>query len=104
MSGFRFGTSYKFRPFNFEESREYRLFEIPLIIMDGTLFSENYQNLDPQAGYIKIQAVIDIIREVNGIFTFLWHNSSFYTENWNDREWVYINVLESLKKSSFIFQ
>ncbi len=101
--GFRFGTSKPFNPYNFKEKREYKLVEIPLIVMDGTLRSPRYMNLSPKEGFEKIKEFIDKIKKYNGTFTFLWHNSSFYTTEWKEWEWVYEETLKYLKENNFEF-
>ncbi len=101
--GFRFGTSKPFRPYNFKQQREYHFIEIPLIIMDGTLADPKYMNLTPVDGYTKTKALIDKIRQFNGVLTLLWHNSSFYTIHWRQWEKVFRGSLCYLKESNFIF-
>jgi hypothetical protein len=101
--GFRFGTSKPFNPYNFKENREYNLIEIPLIVMDGSLQNENYMNLSPEEGFEKIKELIDKIKKYKGTFTFLWHNTSFYTHLWKDWEWVYEETLKYLKNNNFEF-
>ncbi|KLO24338.1 hypothetical protein X275_00640 [Marinitoga sp. 1197] len=92
--GFRFGTSKPFKPYNFNKNKEYNLIEVPLIIMDGTLQSNKYMNISPEKGFEKIKNIIEKIKKYNGIFTFLWHNSSFYTSQWKNWEWVYKETLK----------
>jgi hypothetical protein len=101
--GFRFGTSKPFNPYNFKEKREYELVEVPLIVMDGTLRSPGYMNLSSKEGFEKIKELIDKIKKYNGTFTFLWHNSSFYTTQWREWEWVYEETLKYLKENNFEF-
>ena len=99
--GFRFGTSKPFKPFNFKENKEYNLIEIPLIIMDASLQSKKCMNLTPQEGFEKIKEIINKIKKYNGIFTFLWHNSSFYTYEWKDWEGVYEKTIEYALSKNF---
>jgi len=101
--GYRFGTSKPFNPYNFKEKREYELVEVPLIVMEGTLQSPRYMNLSPKEGFEKIKELIDKIKKYNGTFTFLWHNSSFYTTEWKEWEWVYEETLKYLKENNFEF-
>lgn len=98
--GFRFGTSYPFKPYNFKEKREYDLLEVPLIIMESTLQSIDYMNLSPKEASIKMKDIINQINEVKGVFTFLWHNSSFYTSIWKEWEWLYIETIKYAKKKN----
>jgi|SRR5690554_617677 len=102
IAGFRFGTSYPFRPYNFLKDREYNLIEIPLIVMEGTL-TEKYMNLSPQEGFSYVTRLMDIIKKYNGVFTLLWHNTSFYTPEWRKWEWVYEATLEYGIDNSFVF-
>ena len=101
--GFRFGTSKPFRPYNFKEKREYSVIEIPLIVMDGSLQNPKYMNLSPEEGFEKIIELVKKIKKYNGTFTFLWHNSSFYTPEWKNWEWVYEKTLKYLKENRFEF-
>ena len=101
--GFRFGTSKTFKPYNFKEKREYNVTEIPLIVMEGSLQNPRYMNLTPERGFDKIKELVDKIRKYNGTFTFLWHNSSFYTTEWKNWEWVYHETVKYLKENGFEF-
>jgi len=101
--GFRFGTSKPFMPYNFKEKREYNLLEIPLIVMDVSLQNPRYMNLTPEQGFEKIKELVDKVKKYNGIFTFLWHNSSFYTTEWKNWEWVYGETIGYLKGNGFEF-
>lgn len=94
--GFRFGTSYPFKPYNFKENREYNFIEVPLIVMDGTLKGENYMKLTPHEGLDVIKKMIDKTNEYKGVFTVLWHNTSFYSNGWNKWEFVYEEMLNYL--------
>ncbi len=101
--GFRFGTSKPFKPYNFKTGKEYNILEVPLIIMDGTLLNKKYMNLLPEEGFNKIKNTINKIEKYNGVFTFLWHNSSFYTNGWKDWEGIYESTLEYLRDKNFEF-
>ncbi len=102
--GFRFGTSRRFRPYNFKERRLYSFYEQPLIVMEGTLQNPRYMNLTPEKGLEKIKQIIDKVYEVNGNFTLLWHNTSFFIPEWRDWEFVYIETLKYLKEKGFEFK
>ena len=101
--GFRLGTSKPFKPYNFKEKREYNITEIPLIVMDGSLQNPRYMNLTPERGLEKIKELVDKIKKYNGTFTFLWHNSSFYTTEWKNWERVYDETIKYLKENGFEF-
>ncbi|WP_308644957.1 hypothetical protein [Oceanotoga sp.] len=101
--GFRFGTCKPFRPYNFKEKRLYDFYEYPLIIMEGTLMDTRYMGLSPEKGFEKIKELIDKIDNYNGVFTFLWHNTSFYIPEWKDWEWVYEDTIKYVKNKGFEF-
>lgn len=93
--GFRCGTCHPFRPFDVEQNREIDLWEVPLIVMDGTL--RNYRKLTAEQGEVRILEMARRCKQVEGTFTLLWHNSSL------DREWLpwartYQQVVETLAR------
>lgn len=94
--GFRFGTSFPFKPFNFKNNKSYNFLEIPLTIMDCTPF--DYMKLNIEEGEKRIFKLIEKIIDTNGIICILWHNSSFWTKEWNEREKIYIKILKKIKK------
>lgn len=72
--GFRCGTCHPYVPFSIDDDREYRLLEVPLIVMDSTL--RGYRGMTPDHAE---QVVLELARRcssVGGVFTLLWHNSS----------------------------
>lgn len=86
--GFRCGTCFPFKPYDIINRRQMNFYEIPLIVMEGTLKEKKYRNLDCDKAFNEIKHKIDIVRKYNGVFTLLWHNSSF-----NDQKWKGWNVV-----------
>lgn len=76
--GFRCGTCHPFQSFDIERDRPLDLWEIPLIVMEGTL--KQYRNLTPEQGEECILTLAQRCKAVNGIFTLLWHNTSLRDE------------------------
>jgi len=74
VTGFRAGTSLPFRFYDIENEFTTPLILYPFIIMDVTL--RQYLNLSPEAAIKHIRHLYIKTREVNGIFTVLWHNES----------------------------
>jgi hypothetical protein len=74
MVGFRNGMCHPFRPFNLNTNKEIEILEIPLAIMDVTLF-ENYLKLDARRAWEITKLLIDNVRSCNGVLTVLWHNT-----------------------------
>ncbi len=68
--GFRCGICFPYKPFDVFGNRVLNIWELPLTIMDGSLF--NYQDLTPEEGLQRIEG----IKKYQGVFVLLWHNSS----------------------------
>ncbi|MFW6015700.1 MAG: hypothetical protein ACOCRK_04625, partial [bacterium] len=68
---------------------EYHLWEIPLISMDVTL--KHYMRLSQQETMNNISEVLEKIRKFQGVFSLLWHNSSF-----DSRWYSWINHYEKI--------
>ncbi|MBW6514183.1 MAG: polysaccharide deacetylase family protein [Candidatus Syntrophosphaera sp.] len=75
--GFRAGISFPFYPFNLEENRPFRVLEIPLIVMDTTLYSKKAMNLTPQAAKRTLKRLINMADKYQSHLSLLWHNVSF---------------------------
>ncbi|HMK46808.1 MAG TPA: polysaccharide deacetylase family protein [Methanocella sp.] len=98
--GCRNGMCHPFRPFNLKTGMEIDLVEIPLIIMDGTLFKASKS---PVEAFEMAKGIIDEVEQCNGVVTLLWHNnvfSSAFREEWKK---IYINILKySYKKNAWL--
>jgi len=79
-AGFRNGMCHPFKPFNIQTDREIDIFEIPLIIMDSTLF--DYMQLDMAGAWKIIKLLIDTVEKYNGVITILWHNTNMVNEKY----------------------
>lgn len=73
--GFRNGMCHPFKPYNLKEKREIEILEIPLIIMDTTLFTQ--MHLDFNQAWECTKTLIDKVEKLNGVITLLWHNLVF---------------------------
>jgi len=91
--GFRCGTCHPFRPFDIEQNRELDLWELPLIVMEGTL--RHYRNLTPEQGERRVMELARRCRQVEGTFTLLWHNVSL-NQNWTLWRTIYERILGKL--------
>lgn len=90
MIGFRNGMCHPFKPFNLKESKEIEILEIPLIIMDGALFSL-VDSLNEAWNYVK--KLIDIVESNKGVITLLWHNHVFGCSFRKEWEILYNKIL-----------
>lgn len=93
--GFRCGTCHPFRPYDLHEDREINLLEIPLIVMDGTL--KQYRKLTPEEGEERILTLAKRCKQVNGVFTMLWHNTSLQAD-WKPWGAMYSRLLPQLSE------
>jgi len=96
--GFRAGicTTYPF--FDILKNKEEKLLITPFQIMDGTL--NHYENLSPDQATKKIKDIITVIKNNNGTFVSLWHNSSLSEVNeWKNWIKVYEDLVENATKN-----
>ena len=73
--GFRNSYCWPFNLYDFKNDRALNLWQIPLTMMDVTLFG--YRNLDFEQIHLSIQQLLKEVQKFNGIFSMLWHNSFF---------------------------
>ena len=70
------------------------LVELPLTVMDGTLF--RHCRLTGAAALDAAWAAIEPVIEDGGLVTLLWHNNYFNEPEYADWQWVYESLLERL--------
>jgi hypothetical protein len=76
--GFRSGLAAPHYPFNLEENRPFRVLEIPLVVMDRTLWASCVsRGLKPEEIFEEVLQVLAQVREYNGCVSILWHNGFF---------------------------
>jgi peptidoglycan/xylan/chitin deacetylase (PgdA/CDA1 family) len=80
MVGFRNGMCHPFEPYNLKTNKIIDILEIPLTIMDATLF-ERYLKLDLKGAWEITKVLIETVRKYGGVITILWHNSSMIGDN-----------------------
>jgi len=71
--GFRNGMCHPFKPYNLKTEKEIDILEIPLVIMDCTLFE--YMHLEIDEAWKTIKMLIDTVERYYGVITILWHNT-----------------------------
>jgi Family of unknown function (DUF7033) len=92
--GFRAGTCLPYHPWLLRLNREAHLAEIPLIVMDKTLI--RYMGLTPQKSLETVRGCVTRCRAVGGVFTLLWHNTSFDKSAYRN---VYLKTLDQIAAS-----
>jgi hypothetical protein len=75
--GFRAGFSLPFHPFNIKENRPFRILEIPLIVMDTTLYSKKAMDLSLIDSRRSLRRLIDLAAKYQSHLSLLWHNTTF---------------------------
>jgi hypothetical protein len=75
QEGFRNSYCHPFRLYDHTEDRMMDLWELPLTVMDITLF--HYRGLDFKQAKSKISDLIHETKKFNGVFSLLWHNNFF---------------------------
>lgn len=83
--GFRWGTCFPFKPLNAKTGKEMNIIELPLTIMDATLFDNK------EKAWKEISEVIESVEGFGGLLVVLFHHSTF-----NERE--YPGWTETYKK------
>ena len=73
--GFRNGMCHPFNPFDLDSEEWIDILEIPLMVMDCTLF--DYMKLDIEGAWKATRMLMDATKENMGVFTILWHNTYF---------------------------
>lgn len=82
-SGFRSGICYEHSTFNLIKSQPLKLKEYPLIIMEGSILSTSYMNLNFDEAYQTIIKLKKYCELFNGVFTLLWHNNELFQDSHN---------------------
>ncbi len=92
LPGFRAGMCFPYPWYDLKEEKETRLEIWPFQVMDGTL--NHYMKLSPGEAVEKTREIINSVKEVNGIFISLWHNSSLSeTREWKGWKKVYDEIV-----------
>ena len=91
VEGFRCGFCLPYRPFDLHENRVMDIYELPLIVMDGSLYA--YENLSAEEGLQRTKKMIKAVKGCGGVFTLLWHNSSFYELDYPAWPQIYRDIL-----------
>lgn len=101
QEGFRASICHPFQPFDIHENRTINIWEIPLNIMDSTLFY--HRKLSPTERLATIKNYIDTTKKHNGVLVLLWHNTFFDQDihpGWTN---IYEEILVSaIRENAFL--
>lgn len=90
--GFVFGTCTPFKLFDAVNGIKTDVWELPLIVMEATLFQKSYKGYSFEYAFGCIERLVEQVVIHNGCFTMLWHNSSF------ERETCYVGIRGTYEK------
>jgi len=71
--GFRNGMCHPFSPYDLGANETIGIIEVPLVVMDGSLFG--YMKLDVTEAWEMTKRLIDKTQMCQGVLTVLWHNT-----------------------------
>lgn len=94
--GFRNSYCYPFKLYDFEENKLIDMWEVPLMVMDGTLFS--YQRYSVEKSFTACESLLDEVKKFGGIFTVLWHNSFFDEDTYPGVTKFYEKLLQRISE------
>jgi hypothetical protein len=94
--GYRAGTTQVFKPLE-----TVTLLELPMHIMDTSLFYPSYLNLSPAAAAAAIEPMVKNAVQFGGVLTVNWHDRSIAPERLWDQ--FYIKLLGNLKRNGARF-
>ena len=78
QAGFKGGYCLPYKPYDLAKDRTIDIWEIPLIVMDGSLLQ--YMHLDFEQSVEYVKQLIEKVEIHKGIFVLLWHNSAISNE------------------------
>jgi len=96
--GFRCGTCHQYYLYNLKKDRPSDVIELPLIVMEGTLYS--YRNMNHKIALEKVIKLYKRCKDVEGDFVILWHNSSVFGRYKIYFENVYVKFIELVGNKS----
>jgi len=73
--GFRVSFCHPFRAYDVERDEPMKLWELPLVGMDGTF--QSYRNKSAESGLTIIQSLIATVKKYRGVAVLLFHNTCY---------------------------
>ncbi len=100
--GFRNSIAFPFFIYNLQKNKISNVLEIPLNIMDATLYYKKYMQLNKNDILPKINELFNEAKKFNGVLTILWHNNFFSDYKYKGWKDIYIKILETAVKNNFV--
>ncbi|MCR5889649.1 hypothetical protein LRS06_18095 [Hymenobacter sp. J193] len=95
--GFRNSYCLPFYPFNFQTGEAHDFLEIPLNVMDATLYHPRYLQLEPAEILPALTPMFQEIERFGGVCTVLWHNENFDPANHHNGPREFHTIMEYLR-------
>tara|TARA_Y100000996_G_C22530693_1_gene646302 strand:- start:513 stop:1826 length:1314 start_codon:yes stop_codon:yes gene_type:complete len=97
FNGYRSGTSMPFIPFNLSDCREFNLYELPQIVMDGAIKDGSSLDIFNEAKFF-----VDKAKKYNSVLTISWHTNRIIGEEFKEYSKAYNLLLEYLNQQEFV--
>ena len=101
--GFRNSYCHPFSPFDFERGQAHDFLEIPLNVMDTTLYHPSYLQLGPTEILPALRPMLAEVARFGGVATVLWHNNHFDPTNHHTGPRQFAALLAELKQRGAAF-
>jgi hypothetical protein len=101
--GFRHSYCQPFFPFNFETGKAADFLEIPLNVMDATLYHPNYLQLSAPDILPALAPVFAEIKRFGGVASVLWHNENFDPHNTQNGPLQFHEIMRHLQQQGAAF-
>lgn len=102
--GFRNSYCLPFQPFDFADNFETDCLEIPLNVMDATLYHPNYLQLAPTEIIPALAPVFAEIKRFGGVASVLWHNENFDPSNTQNGPQQFHEIMRHLQQQGAAFR
>ncbi len=97
--GFRSGIAFPYKPYDLQNEREYNLLELPMSIMDSSLFSDKGEKLDYYKSIQRYIKLFDNVKQTEGLLVINFH--PHYCDNTHHDWWaLYEFILKHITESS----
>lgn len=99
--GFCRGICCPYKLYDVLAQKELNVWEIPLLVMDGTLRNKQYRGMGAIEARKRVIQLIEIVEQYHGVFSILWHNTSLGGRYWyRYTKKVYKPIMKYLKMSN----
>jgi hypothetical protein len=100
-AGFKSGFCFPYHIFNETSGKPLNILELPLIAMDRGINYKNNDEFSKESDNIVID-LMDKIRAVHGLFSALWHNTSFDDTTYPGGTKAYQDMLKLARENNVV--